>query len=34
MTIQDYQSSIDVNYMGAVHTLFYVVPEMIKRNQV
>ena len=33
-SINDYQQSIDVNYMGTVNTLFCSVPNMIVRNQV
>lgn len=32
-TVNDYQHSMDINYMGTVNTLFCTVPEMIKRNQ-
>ena len=33
-TIQDYETSIDVNYMGVLNTLFPIVPEMIRRKRV
>ena len=33
-TVEDYEQSIQVNYMGTVNTLFYTVPSMIKRNRV
>lgn len=33
-TQDDYQQSININYMGAVNTLFSTVPNMIKRNKV
>ena len=31
-TIQDYDDSVRINYMGTVNTLFGVVPRMIQRN--
>ena len=31
--VEDYQRSMDVNYMGIVNTLFCTVPEMIERNR-
>lgn len=33
-TIQDYDDSVRINYMGTVNTLFGVVPRMIQRNHV
>ena len=33
-TVEDYEQSVQVNYMGTVNTLFYTVPSMIKRNRV
>ena len=31
--IEDYQASVDINYMGTVNTLFCTVPDMIRRNR-